>query len=354
MKKLIITLVALAMLQAVLAFPQPKIPFDPEKYICYRTHEMMKIDGKLKEEAWTRAEWSRLFVDIEGNRQEEPRFKTRVKMLWDQSHFYIAAVLEEPHIWADLTERDAERFTDNAFNIYIDPQGDTHGYYELRINAMNTIWDMLHTKPSRDAGSKTIDSWNIQDLKSGVNLHGTLNDPNDTDSSWEIEAAIPWQALVDYADRIPPQDGDQWRVNFLRIEWQVDYGNGEYFKLKQPESNWVWSPQGLIDMHYPEMWGFVQFSRELVGTEQAEFVWNRLEGAKWVMRQLYYRQREFAEKNGTWTEDITDLRMEDVEIPEFNWPPELHKTTSFYEAVIYSIDRNTRVHIRSDGKIWID
>jgi hypothetical protein len=26
-----------------------------------------------------------------------------------------------------------------------------------------------------------------------------------------------------------------------------------------PEDNWVWSPQGLIDMHVPEHWGYITF-----------------------------------------------------------------------------------------------
>jgi hypothetical protein len=25
------------------------------------------------------------------------------------------------------------------------------------------------------------------------------------------------------------------------------------------EDNWVWSPQGVVDMHVPEHWGHVQF-----------------------------------------------------------------------------------------------
>jgi len=27
-----------------------------------------------------------------------------------------------------------------------------------------------------------------------------------------------------------------------------------------PEHNWVWSPQGMIDMHQPERWGVVEFT----------------------------------------------------------------------------------------------
>jgi len=191
-------------------------------------------------------------------------------------------------------------------------------------------------------------------LKSAVNIKGTLNDPSDIDDSWQVEVAIPWKVLEECSDRTPPVTGDQWRLNFSRVEWEVHYEDGNYHKLKQPENNWVWSPQGLINMHYPEMWGFVQFSEETVGTVNEEFIWNPLEGAKWALRQLYYRQREFQEKNDTWTDDISDLKMENVDLPDFNWPPEMHKTTSFYEAVIYSIDRNTKVHLSWDGKVWIE
>jgi len=336
------------------AFPQPQIPFDPEKYVCYRIEEKLEIDGLLGENSWDKAEWTDLFVDIEGELKPLPRFETRVKMLWDQDYFYFAADMKEPHIWAKLTDRDAVIFYDNDFEIFIDPQGDTHEYYEFEMNAFNTVWDLLLNKPYRDKGCRAVDSWDIQGLKSAVNIKGTLNDPSDIDDSWQVEVAIPWKVLEECSDRTPPVTGDQWRLNFSRVEWEVHYEDGNYHKLKQPENNWVCSPQGLINMHYPEMWGFVQFSEETVGTVNEEFIWNPLEGAKWALRQLYYRQREFQEKNDTWTDDISDLKMENVDLPDFNWPPEMHKTTSFYEAVIYSIDRNTKVHLSWDGKVWIE
>jgi hypothetical protein len=37
--------------------------------------------------------------------------------------------------------------------------------------------------------------------------------------------------------------------------------DGRYEKLPDtPEDNSVWSPQGVINMHLPERWGFVEFS----------------------------------------------------------------------------------------------
>jgi hypothetical protein len=34
---------------------------------------------------------------------------------------------------------------------------------------------------------------------------------------------------------------------------------GKYVKQPGREDNWVWSPQGAINMHLPEHWGFVRF-----------------------------------------------------------------------------------------------
>ena len=63
-----------------------------------------------------------------------------------------------------------------------------------------------------------MDSWNIEGLKTGVSIKGTLNDSRDIDSCWTVEIAMPWTSLGVYAHKqIPPADGDQWRVNFPEL-----------------------------------------------------------------------------------------------------------------------------------------
>ena len=61
-------------------------------------------------------------------------------------------------------------------------------------------------------------------------------------------------------------DGAVWRMNFSQVEWRIEVVDGQYQKLRGlKEDNWVWSPQGVINMHMPEKWGYVQFSSRIAG-----------------------------------------------------------------------------------------
>ena len=71
--------------------------------------------------------------------------------------------MEDPHVWATITARDAVIFKDNDFEIFLDPDGDTHNYYELEVNAFGTEWDLLF-KPYHDDNKVVIDSWDIPGL----------------------------------------------------------------------------------------------------------------------------------------------------------------------------------------------
>ena len=79
-------------------FPTPKIPFNPERYVCYRTAGELILDGKLDEIDWQNAEWTKSFVDIEGSLKPLPHFDTKVKLLWDETYFYVGVEMEEAHL----------------------------------------------------------------------------------------------------------------------------------------------------------------------------------------------------------------------------------------------------------------
>lgn len=233
---------------------------DPLQYVCPRAAGPVRIDGKLGDAAWSRAPYTPFFVDIEGDAKPKPRFQTRAKMLWDDQYFYIAAELEEPHLWAVYREHDSVIFHQNDFEVFIDPGGDGLNYFEFEMNVLNTTWDLFLPKPYKDGG-KADNGWEIPGLKSAVFASGTINNPRDRDRGWTLEIAFPWSAF-NRGPRPPvkPKPGETWRVNFSRVEWKVDIRGNRYEKLlNTPEDNWVWSPQGVINMHVPEKWGFVRF-----------------------------------------------------------------------------------------------
>lgn len=239
----------------------------PREYDATRTGTAPVIDGRLDDPAWRSASWSEPFVDIEGELRPTPRYLTRVKLAWDSTFLYIGADLEEPDLWGTINTRDAVIFQDNDFEVFLDPDGNRRNYFELEINALGTVWDLFLARTYRDGG-QADNGWDIAGLRSAVLLHGTLNDPSDRDMGWSLELALPWQSLAPPGQTgRPPHSGDSWRVNFSRVEWNlVAAAGGGYTKQTDPatgkpqaEMNWVWSPQGVIDMHRPERWGVVRF-----------------------------------------------------------------------------------------------
>jgi hypothetical protein len=239
---------------------QAAAPGVPRHYACHRASGPVVIDGLLDDPIWEQAPWTEDFVDIEGGGKPPPRFRTRAKLLWDDQYLYIGATLDEPHVWATLTEHDQIVFHDNDFEIFIDPNGDRREYYEIEVNALNTIFDLFLVRTYIDGGP-ALQGWDCKGLRSAVYVHGTLDDPTDIDRGWSVEFAIPWTALAEAAHcPTPPRAGDAWRMDFSRVEWQTQIVDGHYAKVPgTPEDNWVWSPQGVINMHLPERWGYVEF-----------------------------------------------------------------------------------------------
>lgn len=281
----------------------------PRGYVCAFTATPAIIDGKLDDAVWRTAAWTDEFVDIEGDAKPRPNFRTRAKMAWDDEFFYIAAELQEPHVWGTLTEHDAVIFQDNDFEVFIDPDGDHHEYAELELNVLNTTWDLFLPKPYKDGG-QADNGFEMRGLKTAVHCNGTINDPTDQDSSWSVELAIPWTSLAGVASGgTAPQAGDQWRVNFSRVQWQHAIVDGEYRKVPGTrEDNWVWSPQGIIDMHRPERWGFVQFSKAAPGAETFRPAANL--AARERLIGLYHHQKSFQKTHGRWATGLAELGID--------------------------------------------
>ncbi len=337
----------------------PKIEFSPEEYVCYKSDGPIIIDGKLDDLQWKKAKWTNNFVDIRGTKNI-PRFCTKAKMLWDENYFYIATELEETDIWATLTAKDDTIFNDNCFEVFIDPDGDTQNYCELEINALNTIWDLLLIKTYRDYKKPAVSGWEIKGLKTNISIDGSLNKTGDKDSLWTIEIAFPWKVFKELTNLpVPPRHNDQWRVNFLRVEWMNESLNGNYRKKSDPLTRkpsvdfWSWCPQGIVNIHYPEMWGYVQFSDQTIGNGESEFIKNSDEQVKWYLRRLYYAERIYFDRTGKFTSDVTFLDLANQLIPGYSISTVIECTSSMFEAFIQSDDKTKIISINHEGFIKV-
>ena len=325
----------------------------PNSYTAYKTNESINIDGLDKELAWKSVKWSSNFIDIEGIKT--PSYQTNFKIIWDDNYLYVLAKIQEPHVWGDISEKDTVIFYNNDFEIFIDPDGDTHNYYELEINALNTVWDLFLTKPYRELDSPVLNDWNISGLRSAVHVDGTLNNASDIDSSWNLEIAIPLSVFkTSYYQDMNLLD-KFWRINFSRVNWDYELIEGKYSRKKDNignllnEYNWVWSPQGVVNMHQPEKWGYVYFSSLPVGPE-VPFEIPKDEEIKWELYKMYRTQKAYFSKTNQWLTTLKNIQSAPIVLYGQHLKPFIESYSSGWTISILSPFSNKLLTIREDGK----
>lgn len=328
----------------------------PRQYVVSFNPNAPLMDGKLDDAVWQNAEWTENFKDIEGDKLPAPTWNTRVKMTWNDKGLYIAAELMEPNVWAYLKKHDDIVFHDNDFEVFIDPDNDTHRYYEIEVNAVNTIFDLFMPKPYRN-GSGALMVYNTPGLKSAVNIQGTVNKPGDIDKSWTVEMFVPFAALTFAIEAKAPVDGDFWRINFSRVQWKTDVQDGLYVKQKGsngrnlPENNWVWSPQGVINMHFPERWGYLHFSKRAVGEPVKKYTIPYSEFQKKYLWLVYYLQKEYFQKNHKYAPSLKDLGINDPIVKVDNKPNNLWMEATSRQFMVYINSEENTYTVNDEGLV---
>jgi len=329
----------------------------PADYVVTYASKAPVIDGDITDDVWQKASWTAYFQDIEGDAKPKPYYKTRAKMLWDNGFLYIAAELEDPHVWANLKKRDEVVFFDNDFEVFIDPENTGHRYFEYEINAYNTIFDLFLPKPYR-AGSGALISWDSNRLKHAVKIQGSINNPKDKDQGWTVELAIPFSDITIGNEPNVPKEGETWRINFSRVQWETEITDGKYVKKKDnngktlPENNWVWSPQGVINMHLPERWGYIQFTTKEAGQQVAGFVMPYSELQRQYLWLIFYKQQEYRKHNKRYADSLDKLGINKEQIINKEINQLTIEATSTQFSVEISDSKNPEIRINQEGYVW--
>uniref|UniRef100_A0A7S1MT85 Carbohydrate-binding domain-containing protein n=1 Tax=Neobodo designis TaxID=312471 RepID=A0A7S1MT85_NEODS len=304
----------------------------PSQTVVYATTQPPTIDGVVNgDPAWDAVPWSAPFVDIATT--TPPEFATRIKTRYDAANLYVAAHLVDTAVWANITycchcvnaSEDQVIFHDNDFEVFVDTRGTTHWYKEFEINAANANWNLLLDRPYSDGGvenSSRVDGASGYDMMHRVPpartavsvVHGRLNDPASGPRGWYVELALPLASLAYHTDAtVPPREGEYWRANFARVEWGVVVEGNRYLKRPSCQScadpgspqpdNWVWSPMHAVNLHAPELWGYLQFANASAVNATAA-VRDPQWPQRWAAHNAYVGQRAYFDEHGRYASDV--------------------------------------------------
>jgi uncharacterized protein DUF5916/cellulose/xylan binding protein with CBM9 domain len=171
----------------------------PRKRVtALRTVEPPVIDGRLSEEAWSRAEPASEFTQRDPNEGLPATERTEIRVLYDNDALYIAARLfdSEPDlIGRRLASRDGDRDADRVI-IYLDSMYDRLTGAAFGVSASNVqedtiIFNDVFTDSSWDA------VW--------------LSRVSVDEAGWSAEIRIPLSQL-----RFPLADSQTWGINVER------------------------------------------------------------------------------------------------------------------------------------------
>lgn len=217
----------------------PAVP----SYTVNTIKEKVMVDGYLSDKAWAKAKPITLLFPWED--QTGSKQRTTVRLLRDQTYLYVGYECEDADITATHENHDDPVYQDDCVEIFIRPSEKSDHYIGLEMNARGILYDYFYPYPDKLARELNLDGVLLK-----THLRGTLNQSSDKDQGWTLELAIPWQSLNKLAERLPPTNGEQWRVQINR--WD---GTEPQRRL----SMWCASAWKRPNPHNPERFGHLVF-----------------------------------------------------------------------------------------------
>lgn len=201
-----------------------------------KTTEKISVDGKMEETAWQTAEILTLGSPVTEN--GIPVQKTEARIIYDDKYIYVIFKADDIDIEAKHHGRDQYVFQDDCLEIFLNPSPEkTDIYCAFEMNVNLALNDCVIIAEGKDGKAFSIGAYDPKGVKIAVSLNGTLNNPDDTDKYWMLEAAIPFTAFEGYNYNLPPKKDTIWKFQLSR--WDRGNPNGK-------NSLSVYTPTGMI------------------------------------------------------------------------------------------------------------
>jgi hypothetical protein len=232
---------------------------DPKQPKIQAVHitEPVKIDGKLTEPAWKRANVYKLELaekayynqpmvtqKIIGNQLREDG---EYRLLWDENNFYIGISFSDSDIYAYGQKDEMHHYSlGDVAEIFLKPEDDTY-YWEFYVTPKGRKTTFFI--PGR--GCLMIPVLNISpiNIKVASRIKGSLNNWLDRDKAWTAEVAIPITELEKYGTKFGPNC--KWKIFLAR------YNYSRYLPVRELSS--VPKQEGVPNCHTLEDYGKLEF-----------------------------------------------------------------------------------------------
>ena len=156
------------------------------------------IDGVVGDEEWREAPIARDFVQFEPRRGEPAEVRTEALVAYDAGHIYVAfRAWDAQPLTAQLTQRDADLFSDDSVVVMLDTYGDRQSAYYFQTNVLGTQADGRIADDGRSSDGSWDAPWQSATRR--------------TDFGWTAEIAIPLTSIK-YASG----ENRRWGINFGR------------------------------------------------------------------------------------------------------------------------------------------
>lgn len=199
------------------------------------------IDGRLDDEAWTRAPVAGDFVQFEPDEGEPATQRTEARVLYGADGLFVAirAFDRAPDsIAGQLTRRDQRSYSDQVA-VIVDSYFDRRTAFQFAVNPVGVKSDVYHFDDVNENGN-----WDaVWDAAAAVDAEG-----------WSAEFKIPYSQL-----RFRPGSEQTWGINFVRT-----------IARRQEQS--VWAPTRRSESAVVSRFGELRGLRDLAPPRRLEIV----------------------------------------------------------------------------------
>jgi hypothetical protein len=169
---------------------------------------------------------------------------------WDDYYFYAAFRVHDTNVVGTNTATTSEPQQDDDIEVFFETD-DAHAKVRTPQTIQMAVSAAQGAYFSVGDGTKIPKGKAVYSYKYAVTVNGTLNKPEDTDTGYDVELAIPWSEMGRSG---PPAPGATWGFNVISRDRDSLTAPADKFYSLSPQV------RGKNDVQNPSKWSQITFA----------------------------------------------------------------------------------------------